>query len=127
MLKEYWEDCKYIVKVVSQNFKLVVAIKISIIPLLVAATSFAAGYFEVFSIPRWAWIPVTTFAIVLSLLFIMARQMRMLKTQKIVAYGDIQPIKPHHDKPYDLYVAVKNISQTRVEGLKVKLKTIWGK
>lgn len=123
-MKEYWEDCKYIAKVASQGFRLVVVIKITIIPILVAVASYAASFWPALAVPKWAWIPVTTFAIMLSLLFIMARQMRMLATPKIIAYGDIQPIKPHHDKPYDLYVAVRNISHNRIEGLKVKLKTI---
>ncbi len=57
--KEYWEDCNYIVKVASQGFQLVVAIKITLIPIFVAMTSYAASYWPALAVPKWAWIPVT--------------------------------------------------------------------
>ncbi len=88
MVKELWKDCKYITRIVSQQFKTVVSIKVTLIPILAGLGSFLAAYFSFLSIPDWVWISVTFFTTLLCILFLMARKARTIEEPKITVNFD---------------------------------------
>lgn len=82
-MKDFWEDIKYIGETVSREFKLITALKITILPLLATFMTFIASKFPKFGVPKNAWWVVGFILAIVILLFVVSRKLRKLENPNI--------------------------------------------
>lgn len=117
-MSELWKDIKYLQETLRQQFRLVVALKLSLIPILMYAIDYLGGYFEIFVWPTWISHIVTLTFLGLGLLFVITRKARTLEEPKLLLSLE------HGDNPSDLVVGVQNGSHIRIEHVEVVLTKI---